>query len=398
MSFLLRKQKGLIFTGIAKLTIIGFIATIAFAFVDTIWAVYLESFVKNISIVGFISAGLTVISFFSYFYFIPLIERSNKSKICFYSLLGFAISYVLFAINKNFYVVVVLAFIITILTTLRITSFGIIVRDKSSGKNLARNEGLMYTFGNIAWLVGPLIAGFLAEKYNLSLIFVLAAIFIIISLFIFKISKINDANIVKRNNPKIWKDFIDFFKNKTRVVAYFLGGGVNFWWSLIFLFMPIYMVESGLGMRYVGYFLFAIAVPLVSLEYFFSKLAGKIGFKKIFKIGFFIPFVLVTICFFVTNLYIILLLLVLASVGMAMIEPTTEAYFFDILKNKKEECRFYGPYNTTMDVNYFVGKFIAATILLFLPFKFLFLFFGLFLFLFFLLSFSVKNVIENRRG
>jgi len=397
MGFLLRKQKGLIFTGIARLAIISFVASIAFAFIDSIWAVYLDSFVNSASIVGFISAGLTVVSFISYFYFIPLIEKSSKSKIYFYSMIGFFIAYVLFAINKNFYFVIVLAFIATILHTLRLTSFGIIVSDKSSERNLSRNEGLMYTFANVAWVVGPLIAGWISEYYGINLVFSLSAIFIFIALFLFKISRVDDVNIKPKADESMIKNFISFFKDKERRIAYLLGGGVNFWWALIYIFIPIFIIRQGLGIRWVGYFLFAVAVPLVAFGYVFSKLAGTVGFRKIFKIGFLIPAILVFICFFVSNPYIILGLLVFASIGLAMLEATTEAYFFDILGNKKNRTKFYGPYNTTIDVNYFVGKLLSAVILLFLPFKFLFLFFAIMMFSFFLLCFKIKNVIEGRR-
>ena len=131
-------------------------------------------------------------------------------------------------------------------------------------------------------------------------------------------------------------------------------------------------------------------------EFHFSKLAGKIGFKKIFKIGFLIPALLVIICFFINNIYIILGLLVLASIGLAMLEPTTEAYFFDTIKNK-DECRFYGPYNTTVEVNDFLGKILSATLLIFLPFKYIFLLFGAFMLFFVFISFKIKDIVENKK-
>lgn len=397
MGVLLRKQKGFVFTGIAKLAIILFISTFSFAFIDTIWAVYINSFVHSASLVGFISAFLTLISFFSFFFIIPLIEKSNKSKIYSYTLLLFAITYILFAINQKFYFFVILAFIATILHTLRITSFGIIVRDKSYEKNLSRNEGLMYTFMNVSWVIGPLLAGFISEKYGINLVFVLSAVFVFLAFFLFKLSKIKDANIKKKADTKTIKNFIDFFKNKNRVLAYIFGGGVNFWWSFIYLFMPLFIISNGLHIRWVGYFLFAVAFPLILLEYIFSKLAGKIGFKKIFKIGFFIPFFFALLCFFIGNVYLILLFLVLASVGLAMLEASTEAYFFDVLK-KKEVLRFYAPYNTTIDLNNFISRIASATLLIFLPFKYLFLFFSIIMFLFFLVSFKTKNIIEAKRG
>ncbi|MFA5174301.1 MAG: MFS transporter [Candidatus Pacearchaeota archaeon] len=397
MGFLIRKQKGLIFTGIARLGIIMFIMAFAFALIDTIWAVYLYEFVKNNAYVGFISAFLTLVSFFSFFFTIPLVEKSNKTKLLNLSLFLFGISYLLFAFNSNFYFVIVLAFIVTILHTLRITSFGIILKDKSSEKQLSRNEGLMYTFMNTSWLIGPLIAGLLSEKYGIPIIFLLSAVFIFISLFLLKISKINDNNIKKKVDNNLIKNFFDFFKDKNRTLAYILGGGVNFWWSLIYLFTPLYIINNGLEIEWIGYFLFAIAVPLILLEYVFSKIAGKSGFKKMFKIGFLIPSIFAIACFFINSPYIVLLVLVLSSVGLAMLEGTTEAYFFDVLKNKKAELRFYGPYNTTIDVNHFIGRIIASVILLFLPFKFVFLFFGVMMFVFFLISFKVKNVVEKRR-
>ena len=397
MGTIFRRQKDAFgLTNIGKLSIIGFIVSIASAFVSTIWAVYMDSFLQSVVLVGFISAGLTLVSFFSYFIFIPVIEKIDKTKIYFFTLLLFAITYFLFSINTKFYFFIILAVIITILATLRVTSFGIIVKDKSGDKHLSRNEGLIYTFLNVAWVIGPLIAGYLSEKFGVSLIFTLSAIFILISATLFKISKIKNPHIMKNIDGNLVKNFIDFFKDKKRIKSYILGGGVNLWWTLIYVFVPLYIIRSGLDIIWVGYFLFAIAVPLMICEFYFSKLAGRIGFKKVFKIGFLIPAILVIVCFFITNVYIVLGLLILASIGLAMVEPTTEAYFFDII-NKKDECRFYGPYNTTTEVNDFIGKIFSATLLIFLPFKFVFLLFGIFMLGLAFLSTRIKDIIENKK-
>jgi MFS family permease len=255
----------------------------------------------------------------------------------------------------------------------------------------------MYSFANIAYVIGPLIAGYTAEKMGISLIFVLSAIFIFIALFLFKLSNIRHKNIKEKIDANFIKNFLDFFKSKERSLAYVVRGGVNLWWILIYLFIPLYIIRNGLYDRWVGYFLFAIAIPLILFEYKFSKIAGKYGFKKMFKIGFLIPAVIAFICFFISNIYIIMGLLALASVGLAMVEPTTEAYFFDILKSREDECRFYPSYSTTMDVNNFFGKIIASTLLIFLPFKAVFLMFSCFMFIMFLLSFRVKKIVEEKR-
>ena len=398
MGVLIGKQRGeKVFTRMGKLAIIGFLVAIALALVDTIWAVYMDSFVHSEAIVGFISAALTLIAIVSCFVLVPIIEKYKKSSLFFWSLILFGITYLLFAINTKFYIFVILAFFLTIFYILRMNSYGIIVKDKSTKTQLSKNEGLIYTFMNLAWVIGPLIAGYLANAYGINLIFLVSAIFVFLSALAFKVSKINDVNIKKKLDKNIFKNTKEFFKNKNRILSYFISGAVNCWWVLIYLFMPMHIIRTGLNNLWIGYFLFAVAVPLVLFEYKFSKLAGKKGFRKIFKTGFGILVLISLLCFFITNIYLVLLLLALASIGMAMLESTTEAYFFDII-NKKQECKYYGPYNTGIDVCQFIGKILASVVLIFLPFNYIFLLFGALMFLMFLLSFKIKNVIENRKA
>ena len=380
MNRLIRKQFGRHkFSSISKLAIVAFIISLAASLIDTIWAVYMDSFIHSEVWVGFISAALTLISLMSSFVFIPFIEKSNKSKLFANSLLLFASFYFLFALNKTFIFFIVLAVLITLIYNLRVTSIGILIKDNSSEKQLSKNEGLVYTFLNLAWVIGPLIAALLLVKFNSALgnnmIFILSAVLILIGFLFFKISKIKDSNITKKPHTKLKENFIAFFKDKNRVLAYVIGGGVSLWWTLIYLFIPLHMIRSGISESYIGFFFFAIAFPLLISTYKFSKMAGEYGFKKFFIFGFFILSLVAFASFFIINIYIMLLLLVIGSFGIAMIEATSEAYFFDILTGNKEEkgSRFYGPYSTTIDVNHFIGRISSSILLIFRPFKFIFL-------------------------
>lgn len=89
-----------------------------------------------------------------------------------------------------------------------------------------------------------------------------------------------------------------------------------------------------------------------------------------------------------------MILLVLASIGPAILEPNTEAYFFDITPDK-DESRFYGPFNTSIDVNQFVAKIVSSIVLLCLPFRYVFLVFGGGMIILFLLCFRIKDVVEK---
>ena len=99
------------------------------------------------------------------------------------------------------------------------------------------------------------------------------------------------------------------------------------------------------------------------------------------------------LCYFFLNIYVLFFLFFIISIGCAMLEPTTEAYFMDT-NSKKEIDEFYGIYNTTIDIFYSLSAFFAALILLFFDFKFLFIFYGSILFLFGLITLFLKDFVE----
>ena len=381
---------------IEKLAIVAFLVTLSASLIDTIWAVYLEGFLKNEAYVGFFSGALTFISLISFFLIIPLIEKKRKDLLFFYSGIATILTYVLFSISKNFVIIALISIASIIAVNIRITSFGIIIKDKSKRKNLSANEGVLYTLYDIGWFVGPLIAGYVAAKFGFSFVFLLSALILFIAMSIFSYFHIRDKNIKKHIDANPLKNFFDFFRDKKRIIAYFLGGGVNFWWILIYLFIPLYIFDQGLGIKTISIFLVIVTIPNLLFTYKFSSIAGKVGFKKMFIIGYSILAISALICFFISDIYFMMLILTFATLGIAMVEPTSEAYFLDLMKGK-EVYKYYSPYNTTIDVNGFFAKIIPAIALLFLDFKFIFLIFAVFMLAFIVLSLFTKNIIESRR-
>lgn len=381
---------------IGKIGIIILFSSVGIALVRTIWAIYLKSFLGNDSYVGFVITGFTIVGIISYIAIIPLVEKKNNIRLFSLSLLLFALSYILFALFSTIYVVFFLGLVLSIFSSLRINTLGIIISDKSKNSEISKNEGIIYTFANTAWLIGPLVSGFLAEKYGTKEVFLIAALIILLSVILLKFFKITDPRKSKRIDKNLFKIVKEFFKDKNRVLSYIASGGINFWWGLIYTFIPLYILESGFGEIWVGYFLFAIVVPLIFLSYKFGKIATKKGFRKMSFEGYLIIGLISLTCFFISNPLLILGFLVLASIGGAMVESTSEAYFFDIIKSKQRE-KFYGVYNTAIDVNYLIASFFGAIILLIFPFKFLFLLFGIGILIISLLSLKLRNVIEERR-
>lgn len=381
---------------INKLGFLSLLSSFAIAMIATIWSVYIYSFVQNDSYVGFITSFFTIVGILSFIFLIPIIERCNKANLYGISILIYIIIYLLFAFFPSLHILLILGIILAITGSLRTTLFGIIVRDKTKDNKVSENEGIIYTLANISWLFGPVLAGFLLSGFGIKGVFLGAAGIFFMTSVLFRKFKIQDARKTKKTDKKIIKNFINFFKNKQRVNAYILSGGVNFWWCLIYIYIPLYIIQSGLSEKIIGYFLAMVVIPLILSEYYFGKKACKKGFKKIFTTGYLILGISALIIFFISNIYYALGILALASFGMAMLESTTEAYFFDVIKPNQRD-KFYGPYNTSIEINTFLGSAIPAAILLFFPFKAIFIFFGISMLIFAIISSKTKNAIENRR-
>lgn len=361
---------------ITKLGVFYLFLSIGVSLVATIWSVYLNSFLHSSALVGFLTSFFMLAEVLAYIFLIPLIERVNKAFMLIMSLSFFVLSYLLFSVYSNVYLVIALGTLISIITSLRVTLFGLIVRDKTEDKNVSKNEGIIYALLNSAWLIGPLIAGYFAKVYGFQSVFFLSAVFILISIFTFNFFRIRDKRGTKDVDRHMIPVVLEFFRHKGRVITYFLSIAVNFWWAFIYIYIPIYIIDKGYGGFVLGLFLAGITVPLIFFDYIFGKIAGKRGFKKLFFTGFITLGILSIICFFIQQTYVILGVLILASVSVSMIEPTADAYFFDIVK-EEERDKYYGIYTTSGNIGNLFGSLPAAVLLLVLPFKSLFIFFGI---------------------
>jgi len=371
--------------------------SIGISAVVTIWSVYLNSFLNNSSLVGLLESFFFVLEILAYIFLIPIIRKGNKAKLLVLSLLFFAVSYFIFAFYSNVYLVIILGTLIAIATSLRTTLNGLIVRDNSESQNVSKNEGFIYSLLNLAWFLGPLIAGYLASTiYGFKSVFLIASAILLLSILLFKLLKIKDDRKTKYLKENIFKLFINFFKDKNRVLIYILSLSVPFWWIFIYVYMPIYIVSHGLSEFVLGLFISGITVPLIFGDYIFARIAGKRGFKKLFFTGFISLGILAISLFFTSNIYIVLGLLILSGVSVSMIEPTIEAYFLDIVK-EEERDKYYGIYTTSSQLGSLIGSLTAALLLIFQPFKSLFLLFGIPMILLAFIALKIKDSYEFKK-
>src|SRR3989344_546966 len=306
---------------IRGLGFIIFLSALGMSLTETIWSVYLFQYTQSDVFVGLISSLFTAVSLLSFVLLIPFLEKNDSSRLYMWTLFLMGICYILFAVTRSLWVLVLIGIILSILGVIRIDTYGIIVSDNSRKKDLAKNEGIVYTTSNIGWLVGPLIA--------------------------------------------------------------------------FFVYVPLYIIQQGMGLQWVAYFLFAAILPVLSLEYYFNTLAEKIHYKRLFGTGNILLASLLLLSFFVQNVYFLLFLIVCGSIGIAMLEASSEAYFFLTAPKKRIE-KYYSIYNTTLDVFGIAGKLFVAGIIAVLSFTYSFLLLAILFFAFAWIAFSMKEVSKQK--
>ncbi|MCA9459693.1 MAG: MFS transporter [Nanoarchaeota archaeon] len=380
-----------------ELSLVKFFFALALALLNTIWAVYMKSFNISDSTIGFINALIVILSTFFVFFCVNIIEKFSEKKSFIISSILNMIFLFLIAYFTNLYIFIFLGIAVTLSGVLRENSFNIIFRDNSKNKELNSDEAILSVVGNIAWFLGPILTGFLLLEYSFGLIFNIAAFLIFISLLLF--FKIHP----KEKKPLIYEKksfkFLikKFIKTKNISLPYLMSAGISFWWSFIFIYMPLFILEADIGPEYIGIFIGLTQLPLILFEYYAGKKSSSDGFKKFFTIGFLGLSIITLICFFITDIYLIMILLIFASFFMALIEPLRYSYIFSQI-SKKNEDDIIPLFSTSISFGSFTGKVLIAIGLLYFSSSFSFIILSIICFIFFLLALKIPNkqTIKNK--
>lgn len=350
-----------------KLLFVKLFLSLGIASISTIWSLYMNSLGLSESAIGFISAAFVVITFATVLFITPILEYFKQTKIIITSIIFAAGAYILIGLFNSLTLFLIMGTIITIMVTIRRVCFSIIFRDNVKNKDLNKEEGFLYAISNIGWLLGPLIAGFFMIAYGIASVFFVAGGFFIITLILFLLIKLK--NIPKHRteiHKNIFKNIKTFLKEKTIRLPYVMTIGIGIWWSLIYIYTPIFIIKNNLNPSTVGVFLACIVIPLILFETTVSKLSLKTGFRKFFIAGFLGVSIIVLIIFFVQNIIIQLVLLGIGNIFVSFVEPLQDTFFFKSTKQKDEE-KYYPLFKTSNEMGSFIGKAAIAGVLLFLP-------------------------------
>ncbi len=358
-----------------RLGIVSLFVGLAGACVDTVWSAYLDSFFHSIAIVGLVTGVLSLFAVVFYFFCAPLVERYLEAKLWPLAALIVLFAYIGIGNVTGPSSFLVGATVLALASVLMYETFGIIVRDSGRRGDIGKIEGALYALNNIGWVVGPLIGGFVAARLGFSPVFFGAAVAMAIALALFVAIRVRPINHHTLDDGTVMgcvRNMREFFSHPELRKVYLVSGGMKLYWAIVYVYVPLLILRSGIPIYWIGIFLFSVALPLIVLEYPVGAYADRTSFRPLFLVAYAFLALAGLAAFFAGSIYTVMLVFFIASIGAACLEGTRESYFFKITLLRDEQ-RFYGPYMTHGDVFSTVGKLMAAAVAaLFAP-KYIFL-------------------------
>ncbi|KKQ35729.1 MAG: hypothetical protein US50_C0006G0002 [Candidatus Nomurabacteria bacterium GW2011_GWB1_37_5] len=266
-----------------------FFLSIQYAFTAYVNSTFLESFVstKAVGLIYTLSAILGIVGLLV----IPkILTKYCNHKILFSLVLISLISlFGLFA-STSTALTLVFFFLYLISNYLVVFSRDIFAEGYSQNETTGKTRGLLLTTINLGWVFAPLASGIVIKYFGYSQMYLLAAIFMFIA-FLYVLGPIRKLKDLEFKPVPIKQTIKRIFKNKDIRKIYLANFMLQFFYSWMVVYMPIYLNQHlGFSWDKIGIIFMIMLLPFVLIEYPLGKISDRIGEKKILACHSQLPF------------------------------------------------------------------------------------------------------------
>jgi len=312
----------------------------------TVHPLYLKQFLGKAELVGLIAA---LASFAGLAFSLPvgvLSDKIGRKRLLIASFL--LISVVLFAFfrNTSLYALIGLQIAFGIAVAPAWVISEAVIKDISPIGRRGEFRSFYGTFANAGIFIGPLIGGFLAERFEIRTPYIFSALLLLASLLL--VLKLKDNNRDSgRNSTRngIGKDDLvallrEFNQHRELKVLALCTVSLFFWYSAKWVFGPLFLRNLGYNPFAIGLWLGISAAPFLLFQIPLGKLGDRIGKTKMIYLGFLISTLVIIPLGFLKSLSCLLATIFIISLGTTFAEPLIEARVTDIVPREK-----YGAYS-----------------------------------------------------
>ncbi len=354
----------------------GFLLSLQLALTAYINSSFLSSFV-NEKLVGVVYALGSIASILALIFAPKIFDKIGGHKFLLSITLLNILAILSLALSKNALITIPIFILYFALNILIIFSLDELIEIFSKNSSTGKIRGLYLTVINSAWVIAQLFSGKILGGFPFPAIY-LIALFIMILFFLVSFFSLKGIPDPKYDKPQGLKDIKIFFQEKNLARAYKMSFLLQFFYSWMVIYTPIYLhAHLGFDWKEIGIIFAIMLLPFVLLQFPLGRYSDKIGEKKMLFLGFVVTALATFSLFFIKKheIWVWALALFTTRVGAATIEVMSDVYFFKHIKPENDE--FVSIYRNASPVAYILGPLSASILFIFLPsFNFIYLVLG----------------------
>ncbi len=242
----------------------------------------------------------------------------------------------------------------------------------SKRENVGRERGFYLTITNFAWLLAPLLSGFLISYAGFPFLYGVVGIIVSIT-GIIVVTGFKDFVDPKYDNVPIFKLLFSFDRERNILHVITINFLLQFFYAWMIVYTPLYLSQVlGLGFGTIGIIFTIMLLPFVLIQFPLGWIADKIwGEKELLAIGFLIVAISTLMIPYMPNkLFFLGGILFLTRVGASMVEVMSETYFFKMINER--EPQVLSLYRLMTPVAFILGPISGGLIIHFFGFEPLF--------------------------
>ena len=249
-------------------------------------------------------------------------------------------------------------------------------------------RGLFLAAANLALVVSALLGGTLAAT-GFRNVYLVSALFLGLLLFLSVLHLRIRGSAVRV--PDFGKALTCFIHERSLRGVLFASYLLQIYYAFMVIYTPLYLIRHlGLPWETAGLLLSVMLLPFLLFELPIGALADrKTGEKEIMAIGFSAMAFFTVLWPFVENVWLLAVVLFMTRVGAAMVEITTESYFFKKVDGNRPDL--ISIFRLNSPVSFLVGPLIGSLLFAFFSYHGLFFALGTLMLLGIFVALSLKD-------
>jgi ACDE family multidrug resistance protein len=252
------------------------------------------------------------------------------------------------------------------------------ILDNIGRRHLTFNESRHLFYTGLAWMLGPMVGIWLWTRTGRVAPFALSAIFSRITLGFFWMKRLGPTPTFKPRlaTPPPLRNIPRFFRQRYMHIAYAVTLTRGLFWASLFIYGPLYVLESGLPAWVAGALLSTVAALLVASPLVY-RLASRLGARAVIVIGFCcMGSALISLAALGEAKPIGVVIWIVAAAGTSIIDVVGNVPFMRTVR-PREHIEMTTVFSTWREVSSLLAPILAVAVLALFPFSVFYLLIGI---------------------